>query len=69
MSRFNVHEWNRKRYLSEEVNEEYTMANFKTFNDFMTAMAAPGGIIAFYNLPNQTKAQLLRSYAEGLENK
>ena len=21
MSRFNVHEWNRKRYLSEEVNE------------------------------------------------
>ena len=55
------------REAIKEVNEEYTMANFKTFNDFMTAMAAPGGMIAFYNLPDQTKAQLLRSYAEGLE--
>ena len=65
MSKFNVHEWNQKRRM-DSLTEEYTMANFRTFNDFMTAMAAPGGAVAFYNLPDQTKAQLLRSYAEGL---
>jgi hypothetical protein len=68
MSTFNVHEWNRKRYLSEEVNEEYTMANFRTINDFMTSMASPGGIEAFYKLPTQTKAELFRFYAEELED-
>ena len=67
MSKFNVHEWNQKRRM-DSLTEEYTMANFKTFNDFMTAMAAPGGIMAFYKLPTQTKAELLRFYAEELED-
>ena len=122
MSKFNVHEWNHKRYLSEveevnevepqtnligiaartlkdmnteeaidaidrlmlylkdakadieykdsgfNLNEEYTMANFRTINDFMTSMASPGGIEAFYKLPTQTKAELFRFYAEELED-
>jgi len=39
MSTFNVHEWNRKRYLSEEVNEEYTGANFKPFKALIGTIA------------------------------
>jgi hypothetical protein len=50
------------------LNEEYTMANFRTINDFMTSMASPGGIEAFYKLPTQTKAELFRFYAEELED-
>ncbi len=68
-----VHSYEDKGWQStvmepENLKEEFTKANFETFRDFMTAMSFSGGSDAFYKLPTQIKIDLLRLYAEELED-